>query len=63
MKTIRFVHPTKLGTLYNAGEMAGFEETLADHLVQQGFAEFLSTEEVAPPTEEVTPPKKKKEAE
>lgn len=51
MKTVHFVRPTKLGTLYNTGETAGFDEALADHLVQQGFAEFLSSEEAKPSKE------------
>lgn len=51
MKAVRFVDSIKLGALYNAGETAGFDEALADHLVQQGFAEFLSTEAGEPSKE------------
>ncbi|EHM01417.1 hypothetical protein HMPREF9946_02156 [Acetobacteraceae bacterium AT-5844] len=38
MKTVTFLVPTRVGTLYNAGDVAGFEPEVADKLVKQGFA-------------------------
>jgi len=39
MKAIKFLMPYTLGALYNEGEVAGFEDALADDLIARGVAE------------------------
>ena len=36
---VKFVRPCKLGTLYNKGEIAGFDEATEKRLVEQKYAE------------------------
>ena len=38
MKPVTFTQPTRVGTLYNTGETAGFEDDVAEALIKQGFA-------------------------
>lgn len=38
LKTVTFTQPTRVGTLYNTGETAGFDAAMAEGLVAQGFA-------------------------
>lgn len=38
MKAIKFLVATTVGALYNAGEIAGFDEKIADDLIEQGAA-------------------------
>lgn len=38
-KTVKFLMPYTVGALYNEGEVAGFDETLADELIERGIAE------------------------
>ena len=37
---VKFLKATQVGTLYNEGETAGFDDDVAERLVQQGFARF-----------------------
>jgi hypothetical protein len=39
MKAVRFLMPYTIGTLYNPGEIAGFETAVADSLIERGIAE------------------------
>jgi len=39
MKAVRFLVPYTIGTLYNPGEVAGFDAALADSLIKRGIAE------------------------
>lgn len=38
LKAVTFTQPTRVGTLYNTGEVAGFEADVANRLIEQGFA-------------------------
>lgn len=39
MKAIKFLTACTVGSLYNKGEVAGFEDAVADDLIKQGVAE------------------------
>lgn len=39
MKAIKFLTACTVGSLYNKGEVAGFEDAIADDLIKQGVAE------------------------
>lgn len=39
MKAIKFLAACTVGSLYNKGEVAGFEDAIADDLIKQGVAE------------------------
>ena len=41
MKTVKFLIPHTIGALYNEGEIAGFEDDLADELIERKIAEFM----------------------
>lgn len=41
MKAIKFLTPYTLGALYNEGEVAGFEDTVADDLIERKIAEAV----------------------
>ena len=36
---IKFLKPCQQGTLYNKGEIAGFDKATEERLVEQGFAQ------------------------
>ncbi|MBP0493043.1 hypothetical protein [Roseomonas indoligenes] len=38
LTAVKFTQPTRVGTLYNTGEVAGFEPEMARALMDQGFA-------------------------
>lgn len=44
MKAIKFLAAATVGTLYNEGEVAGFEDHVADDLIEQGVAEEVKAE-------------------
>lgn len=44
MKAIKFLAAATVGTLYNVGEVAGFEDHIADDLIEQGVAEEVKLE-------------------
>lgn len=39
MKAVKFLMPFTVGALYNEGEVAGFEEAVADDLIERKIAE------------------------
>lgn len=39
MKAIKFLTACTVGALYNEGEIAGFEDAVADDLIKRGLAE------------------------
>lgn len=39
MKAIKFLSACTVGALYNAGEVAGFEDAVANDLIERGIAE------------------------
>ena len=39
MKAVKFLMPYTLGALYNEGEVAGFEEAIANDLIERRIAE------------------------
>lgn len=39
MKAIKFLTPCTVGALYNEGEVAGFEDAVANDLIERGIAE------------------------
>ncbi len=39
MKAIKFLAACTVGALYNEGEVAGFEDAVADDLIKRGLAE------------------------
>jgi len=45
---VKFIKPCQQGTLYNEGEVAGFDRETEGRLIKQGFAE-RHTEKAAEP--------------
>lgn len=41
MKTVKFLTSHTIGALYNEGEIAGFEDDIADDLVARNIAEVM----------------------
>lgn len=39
MKAVKFLMPYTVGALYNEGEVAGFEDAIADDLIERQIAE------------------------
>jgi len=53
MKAVKFLMPFTVGALYNAGEVAGFDDAVADDLIARKIAEAVKgkvTEPVDPET-------------
>jgi hypothetical protein len=46
---VKFLKPCQQGTLYNEGEVAGFDKETEARLVKQGFAEAVKVEKSAEP--------------
>lgn len=44
MKAIKFLSACTVGALYNAGEVAGFEDAVADDLIERGIAELVKAD-------------------
>jgi hypothetical protein len=49
MKTVKFLMPHTVGSLYNEGEVAGFEDDVADDLIDRKIAEAHKVEAKANP--------------
>lgn len=43
MKAVKFLMPYTLGALYNEGEVAGFEDAVADDLIARKIAEAVKS--------------------
>lgn len=41
---VKILKPTQVGTLYNEGEVAGFDEETEARLIEQGFAEAVTAD-------------------
>lgn len=52
MKAVKFIMPFTVGALYNEGEVAGFEDAVADDLVKRGIAEAVKTAKGKAPEDE-----------
>jgi hypothetical protein len=44
---VKFLRPCQQGTLYNEGEIAGFDKETEERLVKQKFAELVKAEKSA----------------
>lgn len=44
---VKFLKPCQQGTLYNEGEIAGFDKATEARLIKQGFAEAVKPEKAA----------------
>ncbi len=45
---VKFLKPCQQGTLYNVGEIAGFDAEIEKRLVEQKFAEVVKTDAKKP---------------
>ena len=43
MKAVKFLMPHTVGSLYNEGEIAGFEDDVADDLIERKIAEAVKS--------------------
>lgn len=48
MKAVKFLMPWTVGALYNEGEVAGFEDAVADDLIERKIAEAVKTGKAKP---------------
>ncbi len=48
---VKFVKPCQQGSLYNPGEIAGFDKETEARLVKQGFAEAVKADAKKPDTQ------------
>lgn len=55
MKAVKFLMPWTVGALYNEGEVAGFEDDVADDLIERKIAEAVKTGGKAKPADPVDP--------
>lgn len=50
MKAVKFLMPHTVGALYNEGEVAGFDDDVADDLIERKIAEPVKGGKPAPET-------------
>lgn len=52
MKAVKFLTDHRVGALYNEGEIAGFEDSVADDLIEREIAELVKGKAKADPAAE-----------
>ena len=45
---VKFLKPCQQGSLYNKGEIAGFDKDVEERLIKQGFAEAVKSDAKKP---------------
>lgn len=55
MKAVKFLMPFTVGALYNEGEVAGFEDAVADDLIERKIAEPVKTAAKGKPSPDEAP--------